>query len=259
MKRALAVACCSLIIAFQARAESAQEIMLRNYESTRVSASSFLATIELKSPSGQIRKRQTQNLSLLDHKSNARITRFLAPADVKGTATLLIEHQAEDDDMWIYLPALKKTRRLVASNKRDSYVGTDLTFGDILGHKVSDWTHESAGKGSINAEMCAYILSTPVSERVKSETGYSKRMSCVSPISGIALRTEYWDEFGKPLKWVQASKVVEVELGRHWQPMLLEAVNLQSGHSTLIKLEGFRVDPELGKEVFKVHRLEREF
>src|SRR2546423_9149621 len=87
---------------------------------------------------------------------NMRFVNFKSPADVRGTKTLLIEHSGKDDDIWIYLPALKKVRRLVSSNKKDSFVGTDFTYEDVIGQKVEDWNHSL-----VKEEACGPALPRP--------------------------------------------------------------------------------------------------
>jgi hypothetical protein len=119
----------------------ADEIMRRNFSVGKVVDSRAAVTMTLISEGGARRERSTETLSKLlpNGIDQKRLIRFLTPGDVKGTATLLVEHSAGDDDIWIYLPALHKVRRLVANNKKDSFVGTDFSYGDIIGHKVEDW------------------------------------------------------------------------------------------------------------------------
>ena len=122
---------------------TAEEIMKKNFVSTKVLDSVSDATFRLINKNGQERVRKTFGTTKLEPNGvdNMRMVRFLSPPDVKGTVTLLIEHSGKDDDIWIYLPALKKVRRLVSSNKKDSFVGTDFTYEDVIGQKVEDWNH----------------------------------------------------------------------------------------------------------------------
>ena len=70
------------------------------------------------------------------------------------------------------LPALKKVRRLVASNKKDSFVGTDLSYGDIIGHKVQEWHHVLVKEETIDGQACYVVESTPHSDAVQEQSGY---------------------------------------------------------------------------------------
>ena len=118
-------------------------IMEKSLSATKVRNTIADATFTLINKDGEEQVRRTNGYTKLQDNGsdNMRSVRFLSPGDIKGTATLLIEHATGDDDMWIYLPALKKVRRLVASNKKDSFVGTEFSYGDVIGHRTSDWTH----------------------------------------------------------------------------------------------------------------------
>jgi hypothetical protein len=121
----------------------AEQIMRNSLLSTKMLDSTTRSTFRLINAAGQQRIRETdgQTKLIAGTTDNRRLVNFLSPADVRGTKTLLIEHSAADDDIWIYLPAMKKVRRLVASNKKDSFAGTDFSYGDVIGHKVEDWNH----------------------------------------------------------------------------------------------------------------------
>ena len=102
--------------------------------------------------------------------------RFTSPADIKGTAVLTIENDG-DDDIWVYLPALKKVRRLAASNKKDAFVGTDFSYGDVLGHRVEDWNQKFVRKDTLDGKPVIVIESTPKTPAVAANSGYSASAS----------------------------------------------------------------------------------
>jgi outer membrane lipoprotein-sorting protein len=188
-----------------------------------------------------------------------RMTRFLSPPDVKGTVTLLIENGDKDDDIWVYLPALKKVRRLVSSNKKDSFVGTDFSYGDVIGHKVEEWNHTLLKEEEADGHSCYVIESTPKSDAIKESSGYVKRVGWIRKDNFVTIKGEFWDQGGQPLKTVKASDVqlVDKERGR-WQPMRLEATNTQTGHKTVIQFEGFTVKPDIEDEFFTTRYMEQE-
>src|SRR5258707_12338204 len=114
--------------------------MQKNLLATKVLDSTTRSTFRLINAAGQQRIRETdgQTKLIAGTTDNRRLVNFLSPADVGGTKTLLIEHSAADDDIWIYLPPLKKVRRLGASNKKNAFVGTDFSYGEVCGHKAVD-------------------------------------------------------------------------------------------------------------------------
>jgi len=178
---------------------------------------------------------------------------------VSGTATLTIEHSDGDDDIWIYLPALHKTRRLVSFNKRDSYVGTDFSYGDVIGYKVGEWRHALVGTETVDGSGCYKIESLPANRDVLQQNGYSKRVSWIRVDNFVQVKGEFYDTASVLLKTMSAAQVqlVDADRGR-WQPMWLEMRNVQSGHRTEIVLEHFRANVGISSDMFKVRTLERE-
>jgi len=233
-------------------------IMQRNADASRVKDSVATATFTLTHRDGASRVRTTTGLTRLQDNGidTMRLVRFLAPADIKGTSTLLVERSEGEDDMWIYLPALGKVRRLSAANKRDSFVGTDFSFGDIIGHNPAKWTHRMLREEAIEGAPCYVIESTPTDETVRSSSGYARRVSWVDKRHFIAVRMDVWDVAGSPLKRITAGDIRPVGTQSRHQPMLLMAENLQTGHRTTIQFEAFEADKGVEARLFTPQRLE---
>lgn len=241
-------------------APDANEIMEKNSGVSKVVSSESEATITLTAKGGgeRIRKTYTATKLAKNGQDNSRLSRFLAPADVKGMATLLVEHSDADDDIWVYLPSMRKVRRLSANNKRDGFLGTDLSHGDVIGHKVKEWKHRLVQEEALDGAPCYVIESLPASTSVRESSGYSKRLSWVRKDNYVAARTDYWDEAGELLKSVNVSdiRMVDKERGK-WQPMRIETVNKQTGHSSVIKLDTFVVNTRLNESLFTPRGLDR--
>jgi hypothetical protein len=244
-----------------AQSPSADEIMQKNFVVTRIGDSLADATFTLINADGQQRVRKTISKTKLAENSidNTRLVRFLSPPDVRGTATLTSEHSEASDDLWIYLPALKKTRRLLASNKKDSYVGTDFSYGDMIGFKVAEWRHELVRQEKLNDVDDFVVASVPATAQVQEDSGYSKRLEWIRSDSFVTEKGEYYDTAGKLLKTIVCTDLREVDPGKHrWQAMHLEARNQQTGHSTVILLENYKANQGLSADGFNVRELERE-
>ena len=238
-----------------------QQLMQRSDASVKVLTARSELTMILSNADGEQRVRKLLGYTQLqaDGVNNKRLLRFLAPADIKDTVTLLLEHSSGDDDMWIYLPALKKTRRLVSDNKRDSFVGSDLTFGDLLGHKPTDWKSTLLREESLNGQSVYVIESLPKDEAIKNQTGYSKRILWVDKNNFIPLKSEYWDDTGQFLKTIQVSDVRLVDVDHSkWQFMQLQAENKQNGHKTLSHFDDYQANLNLPDTLFTSHSLEQD-
>jgi outer membrane lipoprotein-sorting protein len=240
---------------------TAREIMEKNHVSTRVQDSISDATFTLINKNGQERVRKTVGLTKLQPNGldNRRMTRFVAPPDIRGTATLLIEHSDRDDEMWVYLPALRKVRRLVSSNKKDSFVGTDFSYGDVIGHKVEDWEHRLHEEAMVEGRPCYVIESLPRTDAVRMSSGYAKRLTYVRKDNYVTSRAEFWDQAGQPLKVFTAGDVQLVDPVRgKWQPMRREMVNVQTGHQTIVRNEHFKANQAIHDDRFTTRYLERD-
>lgn len=255
----------AVLLGFMTFAQAAEinliEAMQKSLAVNKVLDSTSDATFTLTNKTGQERVRKTMGVTKLqaNGEDNMRMTRFVAPADIKGTVSLLIEHSAGEDDMWIYLPALKKVRRLVSGNKKDSFVGTDFSYGDVIGHKVSDWNYKLLREEVADGTACYVIEATPKSDEVRGSSGYGKRVIWVRKDNFFAIKGDMWDESGQPLKTFHLTELQEVDAARHkWQAMRLESKNLQSGHQTVIRFENFKANQKVRDEFFTTRYMEKE-
>jgi uncharacterized protein len=186
-----------------------------------------------------------------------RITTFMSPSDVKGTKTLLIEHTGKDDDIWIYLPALKKVRRLVSNNKKDSFVGTDFSYGDVIGHRPGDWNHKILKSESVDGRDCFVLESTPKTLEVADNSGYSKRVFWIDKENFVPLKGEVYDSGNQLLKKFTAKRIEKVDAKNDkWQPMYLEAENVQSNHRTKLEFKNFKANVGISDDKFTTRYLE---
>jgi len=251
----------ALTLPAAAWALTAIEIMDKNFVVGKYADSTSDTTMTLTNKSGQQRVRKTFGTSKLDANGidNKRMTRFLEPTDVKGTVSLLVEHSDKDDDIWIYLPSVKKVRRLISSNKKDSFVGTDFSYGDVIGHKVKEWNHTIVKEEDVDGKPCYVIESTPKDANVKTNTGYSKRIGWIQKDNFVTVKAMSYDEAGELLKEAKYSHWKEVDTVKHkWQAGILEAKNLQTGHSTVITIDQFKVNNGVKDDFFTTRYMEQQ-
>ena len=245
----------------QAAELNIMQIMEKNVSVNKVGDSTADSTFTLINKDGQERVRKTLNITKLQSNGvdNMRMTRFLAPADVKGTVSLLNEHSDKDDDIWIFLPALKKVRRLVSSNKRDSFVGTDFSYTDVIGYKVNEWNYKLLREEMMDGNICYVIESTPKNAAVLANTGYSKRVDWIRKDNFVSVKSEMADDNAQPLKTMRFAdiRLVDEKHGK-WQAMHLEANNVQTGHRTLIQLENLKVNQQVADDFFTTRYMEKE-
>ncbi len=238
---------------------TAQQILEKNYLANRMADSTAEIRMELYDSNGKKRVRQLTVFSKLQGAGMDAMYAlfFRAPADIKGTGTLLIQRSKAEDDLWIYLPAARKTRRLFSDNKRDSFMGSDLSYGDILGHRPSDWHAKLLREDTLDGTPVYVIEATPVSPAIQTSSGYAKQVLTIDKTNFIALKTDYQDDTGQPLKTISVSDVKALGETGKYQFMKVQADQLQTGHHTTLIYEQFHHCTGLGDDVFTQRALEK--
>lgn len=240
---------------------SAEQIMEKNFFASKWKSIRYQSHMDLVNHRGEKRTRISSNLAALQPNGldSKFLVKFSAPNDIRGTSFLQIEHSDGEDDLWIYLPALKKSRRLVANNKKDSFVGSDFSYGDILLPKVSLYRHTLLRSEAVDGHDCRLIESTPVDETVKANSGYSKKLTWVRADNFIEAKVEYYDVHGRLLKTqlIKDHQLVD-PAAKQWFAMRREMSNHQTGHKTLIRFDQLQPGVDAPDRLFTMRNLERE-
>lgn len=240
---------------------TAAEMMEKNFYVSKVKTLTSDSTMILINDKGQKRERKTTTTSKLQNNGidSKLLIHFLSPADIKGTGFLQIEHSEGEDDLWIYLPALKKSRRLVANNKKDSFVGSDFSYGDILLPKVDLYHHALLRSENINGRDCYVIESIPGNETVKRDSGYSKKVSWIRTDNFVESKVVYYDLSGTLLKTQTTQDYKEVDPENHrWIIMYREMENHQTGHKTIVTFDRIEANHPVADDLFSVRNIEKE-
>ncbi len=209
-RRAIGLGLSAVVVApAVAQSPSAEELMVASHEVSRFPNVRFRAALTISAKSGPERVRELAGASkiLEGGGATARMMRVSAPPDMRGVGTLTIDRRARTDDLWVYLPSLRRVRRLVASNRRDPWMGSDFSYGDIVGLEVADWRHVIARREVFQGQPCVVVESTPLGKSTASETGYSRRLTWLRESDRFALRAEYFDLAGAALKTMEAADV----------------------------------------------------
>jgi outer membrane lipoprotein-sorting protein len=168
---------------------------------------------------------------------------FHAPPDVKGTAFMVWKHLQQEDDRWIFIPAIKLVRRIAADDKRSSFVGSDFTYEDVSGRAVDDETHTLLRTEELDGRPVYVVESTP-----KEKADYERRVSWIDRERWLPLREEYFDIRGEKVRLFTAEQVAQV--GGYWTAMVRTMKNLQTGHRTETRFEQVDYAIELQQSLF---------
>src|SRR5690606_26327343 len=176
-------------------APSAQEIMEKASETRIVDGSEAIVKMSIVSEKGQVRER-TLNLAtkLFDGgKTEKRVYRFTSPPDVNGTGVLVYDYDAKDDDIWVYLPALRKTRRIVSSQRSKSFMGSEFSYADVNAPTLSDYDYKLLKEEAAGGEACWVVEVAPKNDKIAKDEGYSKKIYWVSKATYAIRKGEFYD------------------------------------------------------------------
>jgi len=146
---------------------------------------------------GQKRERLMKMIVLEKDGGDKSLMEFLSPADVKGTKFLNYEHVKKDDDQWLYLPALKRIKRIASKNKSGSFMGSEFAYEDLSSFNVDKYIYEGDAQVlEIDGKKMYMVQSKPLSKN----SGYTKQIAWVDAESFLIHKMDYYDRKNELLK-----------------------------------------------------------
>jgi outer membrane lipoprotein-sorting protein len=229
------------------------EQVLKNLEASRQSRSHQMKMeMELFSSSGDMRSR-TMNNYRLEGEVDRSLMQFTEPADIKGTAFLLLDDQSSNqEDMYLYLPALGGVRKISGSQKNGSFVGSDLTYNDISIFSGANFTDNYQAEITADAEE---IIELNL-EIIDPDIDYSYGRMWVRKDLWLAEKIEYYDQYQELIKVINLSEFDEIDSNR--LARRIEVENVQKGSRTVLKMLEVEFDPELDPNIFTTRYLQRQ-
>jgi len=214
-------------------------------------------TMKLINKRGSVRERKVASYSVdvgANKKDRKTLMFFQYPGDVKGTGFLTWDYDemGKDDDKWLYLPAMKKTRRISGSSaKKDYFMGTDFTYDDMGSRNVDEDDHKLLREETVGGYKCWVVESTSKDSR----DIYSKKISWIRQDCLIAMNVEYYDKLGKLHRTLELSDITQVD--GIWVAKKLQMTNVQTNHQTIILIENPKYNIAIDESSFTVAKLEK--
>lgn len=177
---------------------------------------------------------------------------FDEPADVKGTASLTHSHATDADEQWLYLPALKRVKRISSKNKSGPFMGSEFAFEDISSQEVDKYTYRYLGDVDYNGRITHQIEAVPAYEH----SGYTRLINWVDQERMVAVKVEYFDRKNSPLKTLEASEFTQY-LDKFWRPGRMKMQNEQTGKSTILEWSDYAFQTGLTDKDFDSKALKR--
>ncbi len=241
--------------------EDPEQIMRQSINAGKFKGIETISTLKIIDAKGRerIRKIYMASKSHASEGVEKRIIKFLEPTDIKGTGMLVFDYDTKRDDMWMYLPALRKTRRIVSSEKSKSFMGSEFSNADMAASSPDDFNYELSGTEIVDGTPCWKIHATPVSGDVAREQGYASQVLFIGKKDFVVRRALYYDEDNDLYKVLNYSdiRLADPE-GKKFIAATMIMENNQNGRSSIIRMETIMVNKELSDELFTLTYLERQ-
>ena len=183
-----------------------------------------------------------------------RFIKFIEPKDVKGTAMLVIDNKNTQDEMWIYLPALRKTRRIVSSDKGRSFMSSEFSNADMSSPTLSDFVNNhSVNSGSDNMWV---IESIPVNDDKADEYGYSKKISYIKKDNNQIQRMEFYNFDNELFKTIEIKSIYPLADGRFIIKNMVAYNNMTERRSEIL-LDNISQGTKVDDSYFSLQNLAR--
>ena len=255
---ALLAACLANVLVVSARAETPEEKGLaiaqeaeRRDQGWKDSTADMLMV--LRNRQGRTSQREIRTRALeVKGDGDKSLTIFDHPRDVKGTAFLSFTHATKPDDQWLYLPALKRVKRIASANKSGPFMGSEFAFEDLTSQEVEKYTYKWLRDETVNG------IAAVVYERFPQypHSGYTRQVVWMDAEKYQPLKVEFYDRKNALLKTLEVSGYRQY-LNKYWRADKMHMVNHQTGKSTVLSWTNYRFRTGLDASDFNRNALKR--
>ena len=231
---------------------TAEDVAWKVYNSETQRTMHSLVKMDLVDKNGTVSTRYVEQWSYkYDGELEKNLVVFHAPAAIKDTRFLQVEYADRDDDQWIYLPALKRVRRIAAQEGGKSFMGTDFSYDDMKRRKVEKYHHELVREENLDGFDC-YVLKAWA--RDPSDSDYAYLMRWVPKDIWIPLKIELYDKKGELAKVGLSRNLQQVQ--GHWTALYSEMHDVQTDHRTTFEFKKLVYDELVNEGLFTTRFLE---
>jgi len=210
---------------------------------------------------GNKRVRKLKTFGLEKGKDSLSLMFFLSPADVRNTGFLTFDYDesGKDDDQWLFLPALRKTKRIAAGDKSGSFMGSDLNYSDMTSPDLNLYEYTLMKETEVKGQKVWQIKSVPKTKAEAEKSGYSKSVVFIRQDNYVMIRGVRWVHKKKRNKYLDVRKLEKID--GIWVSTELH-VTTKSGkktlHKTILKQKNVHFNQdEVNEDLFSIRRLEK--
>ncbi|MGP1594655.1 MAG: outer membrane lipoprotein-sorting protein [Treponema sp.] len=226
------------------------DIMKKSDERPKPASSAIKLEMNLINAKGKTRVRTISLYKKEYENETKQAMTFLKPADVKGVGYLSVSYKAQkDDDRWLYIPAMKKVRRISGSGSGESFMNSEFTYDDMSGHKLSDYEYTLLDTETVNGKQCWKINCIPLTKKQ-----YSKYIVWIDQESLSHIKAEFYDKKDALLKVLTVSHLEQQD--GFWIAKKMSMENVQTKHSTVITILKSEYNKPIPDTLFRASSLE---
>jgi len=231
------------------------QIMEKGRDLTMIAALKSTITLTIYEKNGATRVRTISMVSKTTGGTEKRLVKFVEPADVRGTAMLIVDNEDAQDEMWIYLPALKNTRRIVSTEKGKSFMSSEFSNADMTTAALSDFRiSHTPLSGSGDSWI---IESKPVTEAKAEEYGYSRKVTSLAKKDLKISKMEYYNFDNTLYRTIEILASLPVAGSDGYIMTEMVATNLLNGRSSRIVYNDVNTREVIPENTFEVGNLAR--
>lgn len=226
-------------------------------------------------------RKQIGTLTLIDKDKNKRFrevaewmkkygldektfTRVLSPSEVGGTTILSYEwdDRTKDDETWLYLPELRKVKRLAVTDKSSYFLGSDFTYSDLTGIEIKDFNYQFSEDNEKELTNGLWVVMaeprTEIADKVVDETGYVKIKYWIDQEKKMIVKAKYWLKEDGKIKYYSASDIQKYDavwVAKKAQMVLTQNGNLQ--HASIFEINDIEFNRDLEDNIFTTYAMEK--
>jgi len=221
-------------------AQDAKSIIQKSIDAIEFDAFEMSSKLQIYDNKGNVRMRTLETSTKKFGNTTKMMMKFTAPADVSGTTILIHDYSDKNADMWIYMPATRKSRRIAGRERSSSFMGSEFSNSNMSTPNLDDFTHKVVGSAVVDGKQCYKIESTCLNTNVESENGFYKQFSYMDKQTNLSYKVEYFDRKGKQLKTQTLSNYKKQPNGKYFC-YTMEMKNEVSGRRSVIETNKFQL------------------
>jgi hypothetical protein len=210
--------------------------------------------------SGKKRLREIRAFGIDRGEDELQLLFFLSPADLKDTGFLTYDYDesGRDDDQWLYLPALKKSKRIASSDRSGSFMGSDFSYADLTSRDLDQYDYTLMKETDIDGVEVWQIESVPRTKKEIKETGYTKSILFVRQDNFVVVRSVGWLKKGGRLKYMDVKALEQID--GFWigtEIHMTTKKGKKTLHKTVLRNSNIRFRQQLDEDFFTVRQMEK--